>query len=56
MPGIFWSVPAAGVVAIIFAILMARDVLKRSPGTHQMEEIGAMMAGLSQSRGGDENR
>jgi K(+)-stimulated pyrophosphate-energized sodium pump len=43
MPGIFWVVPAAGVIAIIFAIIMARDVLKRSPGTPKMEEIGAMI-------------
>jgi K(+)-stimulated pyrophosphate-energized sodium pump len=43
MPGIFWVVPAAVVAAIVFAILMARDVLKRSPGTPKMEEIGAMI-------------
>jgi K(+)-stimulated pyrophosphate-energized sodium pump len=43
MPGIFWVVPAAGIVAIVFAILLARNVLKRSPGTPQMEEIGGMI-------------
>jgi len=43
MPGIFWVVPIAGIIAIIFAIFMARDVLKRSPGTPQMEEIGGMI-------------
>jgi len=43
MPGIFWVVPAAGVAAIIFAVLMARDVLKRSPGTPRMEEVGGMI-------------
>ncbi|OGO43691.1 MAG: sodium-translocating pyrophosphatase [Chloroflexi bacterium RBG_16_60_22] len=43
MPGIFWVVPAAGIAAIIFAILMARDVLRRSPGTARMEEVGAMI-------------
>ena len=43
MPGIFWIVPVAGVSAIIFAIFMAMDVLKRSPGTKKMEEIGAMI-------------
>jgi len=43
MTGIFWIVPAAGVAGIIFAILMARDVLKRSPGTARMEEVGAMI-------------
>lgn len=43
MTGIFWVVPAAGIAAIIFAIVMARDVLKRSPGTARMEEVGAMI-------------
>ncbi len=43
MPGIFWVVPAAGIAAIIFAILLARDVLRRSPGTHKMQEIGRMI-------------
>jgi len=40
MPGIFWVAPIAGIVGIIFAILLARNVLKRSPGTPEMEEIG----------------
>ncbi|MDH5695224.1 MAG: sodium-translocating pyrophosphatase [Dehalococcoidia bacterium] len=43
MPGIFWVVPGAGIVAIVFAILLARNVLKRSPGTRKMEEIGGMI-------------
>ncbi|MFC1941795.1 sodium-translocating pyrophosphatase [Chloroflexota bacterium] len=43
MPGIFWVVPAAGVAAIIFATLLARDVLKRSPGTEKMQDIGRMI-------------
>ncbi|MFC1983140.1 sodium-translocating pyrophosphatase [Chloroflexota bacterium] len=43
MPGIFWIVPAAGILAIVFAVLLARDVLKRSPGTRKMEEIGGMI-------------
>ena len=43
LPGIFWVVPAAGVIAIIFAIIMAKDVLKRSPGTKKMEEVGSMI-------------
>ena len=43
MPGIFWVVPIAGVIGIIFAALLARNVLKRSPGTPQMEEIGNMI-------------
>jgi len=43
MPGIFWVVPAAGIAAIVFAILLARNVLKRSPGTPKMAEIGGMI-------------
>jgi len=43
IPGIFWVVPAAGIIAILFAILLARNVLKRSPGTPRMEEIGGMI-------------
>lgn len=43
MPGIFWIVPAAGVIGVIFTILLARDILKRSPGTPRMEEIGGMI-------------
>ncbi len=43
MPVIFWVVPAAGIIAILFAILLARNVLKRSPGTPRMEEIGGMI-------------
>ncbi len=37
---IFWIVPIAGVAALIFAILMARDVLRRDPGNEKMQEIG----------------
>ena len=43
MPGIFWVVFASGLIAIIFAIIMARYVLKKSPGTKKMEEVGAMI-------------
>jgi len=43
MPGIFWVVFASGIIAIIFAIIMARYVLKKSPGTKKMEEVGAMI-------------
>ena len=43
MPGIFWVVPGAGIAAILFAILLARNVLKHPPGTPQMEEIGGMI-------------
>jgi K(+)-stimulated pyrophosphate-energized sodium pump len=40
MPAIFWVVPASGVITIIFAILLARNVLRRSMGTPKMKEIG----------------
>ncbi|TES84681.1 MAG: sodium-translocating pyrophosphatase, partial [Dehalococcoidia bacterium] len=40
MPAIFWVVPAAGIITVIFAIFLARDVLKRSMGTPKMKEIG----------------
>jgi K(+)-stimulated pyrophosphate-energized sodium pump len=43
MPGIFWMVPIAGLVAVIFAILLARNVLRRDPGTQKMKEIGDMI-------------
>ncbi len=40
MPGIFWVVPAAGVITVIFAALLARNVLRRPMGTPKMKEIG----------------
>ncbi|MFC1980763.1 sodium/proton-translocating pyrophosphatase, partial [Chloroflexota bacterium] len=40
MPGIFWIVPIAGVLTIIFAVFMARNVLSRPTGTPKMKEIG----------------
>ena len=40
MPAIFWVVPAAGIITVIFAIFLARNVLKRSMGTPKMKEIG----------------
>jgi K(+)-stimulated pyrophosphate-energized sodium pump len=40
MPGIFWIVPASAVVTIIFAALIARNVLNRPMGTPKMREIG----------------
>ena len=43
MPGIFWLVPVAGLVTVIFAILLARNVLRRDPGTPKMKEIGDMI-------------
>jgi K(+)-stimulated pyrophosphate-energized sodium pump len=43
MPGIFWMVPIAGLITVIFAILLARNVLSRDPGTPKMKEIGDMI-------------
>jgi K(+)-stimulated pyrophosphate-energized sodium pump len=40
MPGIFWIVPVSGVLTVIFAIVLARNVLKRPTGTPKMKEIG----------------
>jgi K(+)-stimulated pyrophosphate-energized sodium pump len=40
MPGLFWVVPAAGVVTVIFAIALARSVLSKPTGTPKMKEIG----------------
>jgi K(+)-stimulated pyrophosphate-energized sodium pump len=40
LPGIFWIVPASAVVTVIFAIFLARNVLKRPMGTPKMKEIG----------------
>ncbi|HEY97283.1 MAG TPA: sodium-translocating pyrophosphatase [Dehalococcoidia bacterium] len=40
MPGIFWIVPVAGVITVLFAIILARNVLKRPTGTPKMKEIG----------------
>jgi K(+)-stimulated pyrophosphate-energized sodium pump len=40
LPGIFWIVPASGVLTIIFAIFLIKDVMKRPTGTPKMKEIG----------------
>jgi K(+)-stimulated pyrophosphate-energized sodium pump len=43
MPGLFWIVPIAGVLTILFVLWLARDVLKRDSGTPKMREIGDMI-------------
>jgi len=43
MPGIFWLVPVAGLVTVIFAIMLARNVLRSPAGTPKMKEIGDMI-------------
>jgi K(+)-stimulated pyrophosphate-energized sodium pump len=40
LPGIFWIVPAAAVLTVIFALLLIRNVMKRPTGTPRMKEIG----------------
>ncbi|MBN1161487.1 MAG: sodium-translocating pyrophosphatase [Dehalococcoidales bacterium] len=40
IPGIFWIVPAACVITVIFALLLIRNVMKRPTGTPKMKEIG----------------
>jgi len=43
MPGIFWLVPAAAVVTIIFSIWLIVSTLKRSTGTPEMKKVGDMI-------------
>jgi len=43
LPGIFWVVPAAGVIAIGFSIWLIFDVLRRSQGTPEMAKVGGMI-------------
>ena len=35
-----WVVPVAGALAVLFAIFLIRDVLRRDPGTKEMQDIG----------------
>src|SRR5690349_7294278 len=41
MSGILWLVPLSGVVAVIAAALLARDVIGRPKGTPEMQEVAA---------------
>lgn len=43
IPGIFWVVPAAGLITVIFAIWLAVSIMKRPTGTPKMKEIGDMI-------------
>jgi K(+)-stimulated pyrophosphate-energized sodium pump len=43
MPGLFWIVPASGVLTVLFVLWLARDVLSRDSGTPKMKEIGDMI-------------
>lgn len=43
MPLIFWVVPASGVIAILFAFFLARNVLNQPTGTPKMMEVGEII-------------
>jgi K(+)-stimulated pyrophosphate-energized sodium pump len=36
-----WIIPVAGVAAVLFALFLARDVLRRDTGTDAMREVGS---------------
>src|SRR4030042_1432295 len=40
LPGIFWIVPASGVITLIFAAFLVMNVMKHPLGTPKMKEIG----------------
>ena len=43
MPAIFWLVPAACVITVLFAIWLIASTLKRSTGTPEMKKVGDMI-------------
>jgi len=43
IPPIFWVVPIAGIVTVIFAVWLAISVMRRPTGTPKMKEIGDMI-------------
>jgi K(+)-stimulated pyrophosphate-energized sodium pump len=43
MPGIFWAVPVASVITVLFAIWLTITTLRRSPGTPEMKKVGDMI-------------
>jgi len=43
IPPIFWVVPVAGIVTVIFAVWLAINVMRRPTGTPKMKEIGDMI-------------
>ena len=43
MPGIFWVVPVAAVLTVIFAVWLIISTLRRSPGTPEMKAVGDMI-------------
>ena len=43
---LYWIIPIAGIVAILFAIYLARDVLSRDQGTEAMQDVaGTILEG-----------
>ncbi|HSB66263.1 MAG TPA: sodium-translocating pyrophosphatase [Anaerolineales bacterium] len=43
MPIIFWVVPVSGIIAIAFALILARNVLRQPTGTPKMVEVGEII-------------
>ncbi|MCL2140611.1 MAG: sodium-translocating pyrophosphatase [Dehalococcoidia bacterium] len=43
IPALFWIVPIAGILTIIFVVWLVRNVLSRDRGTAKMQEIGDMI-------------
>jgi K(+)-stimulated pyrophosphate-energized sodium pump len=45
---LIWAVPILGIIGILFALLLARDILRRDTGTPEMQKIGqAIFAGAT---------
>src|SRR3990172_9003493 len=40
---LIWLIPAAGVAAVLFALWLAWDVLRRDPGTPEMQDVASMI-------------
>ena len=40
---LYWIVPIAGLLAVLFAFYLARDVLSRDKGPQAMQDVGAMI-------------
>jgi len=38
-----WIVPLSGLLAVVFAIYLTRDILRRDPGSPKMQELGGMI-------------
>src|SRR6188472_4505371 len=36
---LLWLIPIAGIIAILFALYLARDVLRRDQGTQAMQDV-----------------